>query len=509
MKLNPKLINYVLLLLGLIGFVFILVRNYLKNNVPIGWDTPHYIYSIDIISNEGIRDYIIFKKATYLFYPFLGYINKIITGLSSYSVEIYLPILLVIVSIIMSYLIFKKLFKSNFIAILVVPFMVGWTTIYSFISDLHPNNLVFCLFLVIIYFFFEFVESGKHKFLVIFLLIICSLTQFETTLFFTIIFSAFILTYFTINRISLKKGVLLCITMISLAILPWFISIMYSSKTLEFFTQGAKMYYIIPDIRESWISLLGGGFYVLFISIGLIFLVSKILSKPLKKEILFFSLWALFSLIIAVSSMIYPNLRAHATRSLILFPSPFIATIGLYEIIKIIKTKAKGIGKIIILFLLLSLTLTTLTLIALNISNNKLKPYIAEETFVDINSLSKNRQSGDYIFLVYAKDNEYSGEFLDLWKDWLYAFFGRKIYLYPSRIEDFKNVGLTKFNDPYLNLRVKEYITQINEANLLNCNKLKESNIILIKEFYKADDNLDDLIKLTNTTYLIKNESIC
>jgi hypothetical protein len=289
--------------------------------MPVGWDTPRYIWQIRAVAeNSGFIAKIDFNNFIYIL---LGSLF-IRLGADAFVVELLLPPTLLLTLLIETFFLLTRLQPGkNWWTYTLMA--ISWFSAYRVASDLHNNLLALNILLPSIYIFNLYLRKGEKRYLgiLIFLFILSSFTHIESTLFLTFILILSVL----INKDLGKIRKVAIASLLIVAILPaTAFYYFHIEKLLKF--SGGSFGEGTMDLW-CWIIYLGPvGF------IGIYQLVSEIWIKFADGDFLrkFFAVWGFVSIFFGLIQYLEPSFMIFSERAVILFPAPFLAIHKVKEI---------------------------------------------------------------------------------------------------------------------------------------------------------------------------------
>src|SRR2546422_403023 len=280
--------------------------------LPIGWDTPRYVYQSAIVASKGPIFFIQYNGFYNVVYQLLsGFIVWL--GLPPLAVEVYMPIFICCTLPFLLSWITAQHYNKN-LAALVALSTPAWPAIYRIGADLHPNLLALCLLLAALSLLFS---HPKNLEIVSGIALIClaSFTHIETTLFFVGIIA--LMGLFQRNSGSLLTYLMPAIATIPAAILYL---IHFTSQVLSY--SGGSASFSPPLSTDGWFLELGP--LIPLVAIGIAICV---ISRQYWLEKLV-ATWRISSIVIGLSQYLSGQTTIFAERAIFLFPVPLAAAIG-------------------------------------------------------------------------------------------------------------------------------------------------------------------------------------
>lgn len=477
------LILYGVSVLSFIYSISFFIRAYIHNNIPIGWDTPHYISLVKIIQEQGFAVFLHHQKFTYILYPITEYLISMFTGISPFTLEKIFPVVIVALIIIMVGMVIKKWFGDTRLAFLGIIFSSSWFLLYRFGADLHANLFAVLLSLVLLYSYFDFKNGDTltKKYIPPIFLALIGFTHIETGVFLFAIISIHLL--FITHKHNLKKNLFnLLILLISISI-PVITSVSQSTQILDPISVPNSA----PSAQEAglpfshWTTSLG--FYTsMFLVLGMIYII-RALSKNQNEEHLFLLIWAAVVIAVGLGSYFIPTLSRYAYRITFLFPAPFIASFGFYFmcllLYKTVEVKIKQLA--IALSILIFVVLASSSQLNYQTSVH-LRPFVEQEVIDDLNYIKSNMDlEHPPIFIINDRDN-IAGRVAQKWDNWIQAIIGDH-FIYVGKINYFLRGSPTYYYDGLSRLISERYIQDLENKNAFSYNYFKTNPIIFMSDF--------------------------
>lgn len=358
-------------------FTCLLIYPYFSNmnyNIPIGWDTPKYIFYSNGFQQYGITW--LSEKTTDISYPILESTLSQITGINYFNLEIILPIILslIIAFIIMKFSLLESdtFLKNKFSFI----FIIFWFSLFFFYKSNHSTLLFLIVFLILILFF----DRGQFLNAILFSSLL--ITHFQ---FFVLAFGGYIL-YFTISKKINKDFFVNFLVPFSLISLPWialmvkkFIFILYQQKILGNYTP-------LVNFKFSEFLTFIGQVQLILLLFSFIYIIKSIKSKNNIASERMALIWNLTLTSLFILS-VFGLITGVYYRFFLLLFIPFFLGFSIDNLNKNFTKKAK----IIFVFILISLlTIQTISFFEGNYIykfNNGKYVYISDSALNDIYNL--------------------------------------------------------------------------------------------------------------------------
>lgn len=327
--------------------------NYSTDGLPLGWDTPYYIWKMETASRLGPAEFIVSEGYYHAVYPILGsWVSSI--GLSPFTVELVLPAILWILGSVMVLEVAHREMADSKSAVFALAAGSMWFAFFRLSSDLHASLMTLVLMLAGTTIFLRLQNERsflpfKLGYLVLGVIVLfSSLTHIETALFLSVtwLLSVWIGTWR--KGIGLKHLALTFTVLLSLV--PGIVTYLNQLRLTTAPLEGR-----LPTV--SVMSPLDWLFY--FGPVGVLVLVAIVLSFRSNRRLFGSSpiialtmSWLLLSLCIGFAQYAYPALTPFSERAIILIPTPFLAAILLPRILDFKLTRqVKGVTLIGILLI--------------------------------------------------------------------------------------------------------------------------------------------------------------
>lgn len=483
-----------------------------RGGIPIGWDTPYYLDQMCRASKNGVLAFM-HQKGYYRFGYGLLSSFLVTCGISPFLIEMIFPIILCISLVMISGILARRFWKKEKISIFTMLFATTWFAVYRLGADLHASLLALVFLLTSSYFFLirfdeKSVKSRSFWFLPI--LMAASFIHPETTIFFAAIFliSAF-LSYFrhyrdTTVKYSFRKLILDSV-LIVLFMLPS--AILYFIQLSDLLTQTSGLIASFPALKiTKWIAYMG-----IFFPIAIpIFFFS--FQKNFRKKHCpfddFVVAWTVLSIAIAIGHYVVPIMAVFSERALILFPTPFVFSIGLAISIKNFPRSATKRANNILetvyvkvfkkerplknIFRRTLKVIKVMTIIMIFVSSFTLTAYyvkpsmmvfISQSEYEKITWLSNNYQLSTPPIFVYNDFDESAGELANRNNNWIQFIYGEH-YLYLGDIDSLLALKETTFESLESQTYSKYFINNMIRDDVFNKSNLLQHKIIIISDFY-------------------------
>ncbi|MEM3769598.1 MAG: hypothetical protein QXG76_00235 [Candidatus Bathyarchaeia archaeon] len=385
--------------------------------VPVGWDTPRYIWQIRTIA----EDLSFIAKLDFNNFVYIAFGSLFVRlGVNAFIVEKLLPPVLLFILLIEAYFLLTKMYPNGDWKIYTAT-ILSWFGAFRIASDLHNNLLALNMLLPTIYFLHLYLRNAKKHYLGIatFLLVLSSFTHIESTLFLTFILVLSLSTEKSMGKI--EKTALTFFLLISIlpAATMYYIHI---RKLLVY--SGGSFKGSVMEIWQ-WLAYLGPA--------GLIGIYQLICEVRFRGERDFlkklFVVWGFISVIFGLVQYFEASFMIFSERAVILFPTPFLAIHKIeevnYRIIQKIKSSRVKLRFSIPVFVII---FNLSTLLFMNFYNISIRP----ETYEKMLFL-KQKFHNQPIIIVADYSDRYAGEAGQRIYNWGRAVIGN-VYTYVGSV---------------------------------------------------------------------------
>ena len=443
--------------------------------LPIGWDTPRYVWGMQMVVDNGV--FVFIREHDY--YNFVYYVLGgflVFCGVSPFIVEIFLPISLCVLISFVCIFIFREFVEDSWMFFVSWLFLVSWFAVYRLGADLHANLLGLLLVLSASYFFLRLLEKSSllSRFLMYFLMFLASFTHVEVTLFFTVIFVfTIVLMRWSSAIASWLRVFLECLGLV-LIVAP--ASLLFLRHQMNLLSYGVVIRFPPTDVL-TWIYQTGvtlpvsllGAFYVL---------KSLVIEREKKSPyFVFVSSWVTVSVVIGLVQYGFPAFGSFSGRAITLFPMPFATGLGFKELLS-----KKGLSwsdwwrKIRIL----AIVSFIITMVAAPFFS---RVYISHDAYRRVSWFSSSFDSQYLPIFVYYDIDLYSGSLGELYDNWVRAIFGEH-FAYLGRIDFLVSGFETPFSRDVSRAFSKRVLSELIGAGVWNSDELFKHPIVVIEDFY-------------------------
>ena len=430
-----------------------------KIELPLGYDTPLYIYNSQKFETQGIEwlNYWDNSKTFDIGYFILNHVILHISGLNNLLLYKYLPIALILF-ILISYLVYSRHWRTRYSFI----FSVFWLPLFYLSREAQSNLLAILIINFIIYYIYN-LDKKESYFLIGFLL---AGLFFIHLLVFGLVF-LILLTYIFLTKKFIRKYLTRTIPTLLIFILTRVIFIIRDLLNLsKRIVSGVN----IPSrsFEYEWFVYLFGLAFIFFFFLSFIFYVKNSRNKDF---VLFFSITMVLLSLASIFNLYYVPYY----RYLFLIPAPLFLPY-------LFNLRFNRNYKVLLTFFLLCLLI-----INLGIYNSRKTFYTDEDAVKSLFDLKLNHQNK--IFLVFPVKTGVGNWILATQGD--FVFYGEAIYLCIDDKPPYDKNSYIAYRNSYDSLKMNYVLDEISDYN-----------IYIIDNFYKDDSISDKYLETTNYTGL-------
>jgi len=468
------------------GLWILFYVSYSTNGLPLGWDTPYYVWRIHSAAISGISAFAINARYYDFLYPAVGSLISL-AGLDPFGVELLVPVLLWIVGELIIVAIVRREMSDARASLIALAAGSTWFGLFRLSSDLHANLLGLVLMLSGTWLFLHAQGEARLRRLAPNALglggivILSSLAHIETTIFVSATWLLGLVFSLWRGLVSFQRFVVLIAT-ISLSILPGVIIFWYQQQWVAGLLQGRLP--AIPTMPlATWILYLGPVGFVCLFALPVVFYLKR-LQISSRIIALTFS-WLLLSLAIGFTQYLDQSITPFSERAIILTPTPFLAAIVIPRLRSFkLTNQLKGIALIFII------TIGGSTVYYIDIGYRFYGTSISDSASASLQYLQSSRviDPNRSVFLFSERPNQLgSSDHNDFWVG---AYLGDH-YSYLGRV-DFLMAGL---ETPFAN-------DQSAQISRLFLNGLRIAQVRNLTIVYIADFNYPDPMPSFYWTFL-------
>lgn len=310
------------------GLWILFYISYSTSGLPLGWDTPYYIWRIHSAVVSGIPAFVVSARYYDFLYPAVGSLISL-AGLDPFGTELIVPLFLWIVGTLIIVAIVKKEMSDAKASLIALGAGSTWFALFRISSDLHANLLGLVLMLCGTWIFLQTETEARPQRLGLKasglggIIILSSLTHIETTVFISATWLLALVVGLWRSLISIQRFIVM-LSAISLSLLPGTIIFWYQQQWVAGLLQGRLP--AIPTMQlATWILYLGPVGLVSLAALPLVFYLKQL---NISSTIIALALsWLLLSLAIGLAQYLDQSITPFSERAIILTPTPFLAAI--------------------------------------------------------------------------------------------------------------------------------------------------------------------------------------
>jgi hypothetical protein len=310
------------------GLWILFYISYSTNGLPLGWDTPYYIWRIHSAAASGILAFAASARYYDFLYPAVGSLISL-AGLNPFSLELIMPLLLWIVGMLITVAIVQRELSDAKASLIAIAAGSTWFGLFRLSSDLHANLLGLVLMLGGTWIFLQTQTETRPQQLALKasglggIIIMSSLAHIETTIFISATWLLALVLGLWRSLVSTQRFLLLLAT-ISLSLLPGAVIFWFQQQWVAGLLQG-RLPAIPTTPLATWILYLGPVSLVCLGAVPVVFYLKKLRISS-RVTALTFS-WLLLSLAIGLAQYVDNSITPFSERAIILIPTPFLAAI--------------------------------------------------------------------------------------------------------------------------------------------------------------------------------------
>ncbi len=482
----------------MIGAVWLfLYLNYSTNGLPLGWDTPYYIWKMNSATRDGTLTFISNERYYHILYPLIGSWVSL-TGLTAFSVELVLPLSLWAGGFLTAVSIVNRETADWKSSIIAAGASATWFGFFRLVSDLHASLLALVLMLIGTYIFLRLQKESDSRHFVLGLSVMAtvvlaaSFAHVEMALFISAIWLLALTLRVWVRQLQPRKFA----PLVFAVLVPLLPSLVAYSNQLRIATSPleGRLPSITTMSHFAWALYLGPVGIAL---IGTIPIVSRSLrqfwlSSPFSTLAIS---WVAVSIGTGVAQYLHPSFTPFSERAVILSPTLFLAPVVLSRLRSVRFTKLKGA---LLVTVVITGTAASYYVLVGPLYYNSFITDSASVALEDIRSL-KLIDPKRSVF-VFSEVAPFAGGLAEHSNNWVSAYLGDH-YSYLGRI-DFLMAGLeAPFSDDQSKLISRLFFNQ------LPLNQISNLSIVYVTDFNIPrpipDYNLSFLRPLARGVYLV------
>lgn len=492
------LVLCVVLASTMIGAVWLfLYLNYSTNGLPLGWDTPYYIWKMNSATRDGTLTFISNERYYHILYPLVGSWVSL-TGLSAFSAELVLPLSLWLGGFLVAVAIVNGETADWKSSIITAWAGATWFGFFRLASDLHASLLALVLMLIGTHIFLRLQREfdSRHFFLGLSVMaavvLAASFAHVEIALFVSAIWLLSLTLRVWVRRLQLGKFAPLVLAVL-VPILPGLVA--YSNQlSIAASPLEGRLPSITTMSHVAWVLYLGPVGIAL---LGAIPIVSRSLrefwlSSPFSTLVIS---WVAVSIGTGVGQYLNPSFTPFSERAVILSPTLFLAPAVLSRLRSVRFTQLRGV---LLVTVVITGTAASYNVLVGPLYYNSFITDSASVALEDIRSL-KLIDPKRSVF-VFSETAPFAGGLAEHNNNWVSAYLGDH-YSYLGRI-DFLMAGLeARFSDDQSKLISRLFFNQLPLSQISNL------SIVYVTDFNTPrpipDYNLSFLRPLARGVYLV------
>jgi len=442
------------------------------DGLPIGSDTPGYVAQSNLVASQGPAAFLAMQGPyDFLYQLFAGFI--VWTRIPATDAEIVLPVALAAsLPYLMSRLALAH--ASPRLATLVALSTPAWYAVYRITADLHANLLALTLILAAMIPLSQSTSIKQRQFIIgITLFGLASLAHIESTL-----FLASVVVVTSLSRMLYPLRVVYGLVGIILPATVLYIVHLQGILTLT----GGTLQFSGPMMLSSWLLYLGP--LLPLTAIGL-FVSLQRRSSGFEALALF---WGLASIVVGLSQYVTPQTVSFAQRGVILFPTPFLAAIGVNKLLHF--TARMKVDPILFRYLRKSLMIVPLILLISSwpsvyavAAQQSHRVFLTPLEYQQLVWVHDNLKGTTMPVFMFNDLDQYAGGLAQLYDNWVSAVVGTH-FSYLGLTDYLLQGEETPFSEPIARATSSSFMQQILDSGITTRAALLQHQIILIGSFY-------------------------
>jgi hypothetical protein len=336
-------------IVAITGLWILFYIRYSTDGLPLGWDTPYYIWRIRSAAASGTVSFVFGLRYYNFLYPTIGsWIT--VAGLDAFWVEAIVPLSLWIVGTLIIVAIVREEMHDTKASLIALGAGSTWFGFLRLSSDLHANLLGLVLMLCGTWLFLQTQAEVRPRLLAAKtsglggIILLSTFAHVETAIFISATLVLALILSLWRSLVSFRKFVTILAT-ICLSLLPGAVIFWFQQQWIASPLQGRLP--AIPTMPlVTWLVYLGPIGFAVLVAGGMVFLPKLMrISSPIIA--LTFS-WLLLSLAIGFAQYLNQSITPFSERAIILMPTPFLAAITIPRLgaLKKLTSQLKGIAMI-------------------------------------------------------------------------------------------------------------------------------------------------------------------
>ena len=331
------------------GLWILFYIRYSTDGLPLGWDTPYYIWRIHSAAASGAVSFVFGLRYYNFLYPTIGsWIT--VAGLDAFWVEAIVPLSLWIVGTLIIVALVREEMHDTKASLIALGAGSTWFGFLRLSSDLHANLLGLVLMLCGTWLFLQTQAEVRPRLLAAKtsglggIILLSTFAHVETAIFISATLVLALILSLWRSLVSFRKFVTILAT-ICLSLLPGAVIFWFQQQWIASPLQGRLP--AIPTMSlVTWFLYLGPVGLAALVAVVMIFYLKLMrISSPIIA--LTFS-WLLLSLGIGFAQYLNQSTTPFSERAIILMPTPFLAAITIPRLaaLKKLTSQLKGIAMI-------------------------------------------------------------------------------------------------------------------------------------------------------------------
>jgi hypothetical protein len=314
----------------IVGLWILFYVRYSTNGLPLGWDTPYYIWRIHAAAVSGTASFVFgLRYYNFLYLTIGSWIT--IFGIDAFWVETVVPLSLWIVGTLVMVAIVRKETHDTRASLIVVGAGSMWFGFFRLSSDLHANLLGLVLMLCGVWVFLQAQTDVKPRLFALKtsglagIIILSTLTHVETAIFISVTLVTALILSFWRRLVTFRKFVTILAT-VCFSVLPGMIIFWLQQQWVATPLQG-RLPAISTMSLATWLIYLGPVGLAVLAALSIVFFLKLVrISSPF---IALTVAWLLLSLAIGLAQYANPSITPFSERAIILMPTPFLAAVAI------------------------------------------------------------------------------------------------------------------------------------------------------------------------------------
>ena len=309
------------------GLYALFYISYSIRGLPLGWDTPYYLWRIQSASS-GIAAFVVNMHYYDFLYPTIGSWFSF-AGLKSNWFEVIMPFSLWMIATVTIVAIVKRELGDARATLIAVGASSTWFGLFRLSSDLHANLLGLVLMMPGTWVFLQTqTEARPHRFApamlgLVGIILLASIAHAETTIFISATWLLALVVSLWRRLINVRRFLAMFVS-IFLSLLPGEIIFLLQQQWTAAPLQG-RLPAIPAMLPATWLLYLAPTGIVVLVAVPALYFLRQ-LHLSSRFIALTFS-WLLLSLAVGLAQYVSQSITPFSERAIILTPTPFLAAI--------------------------------------------------------------------------------------------------------------------------------------------------------------------------------------